>query len=67
MARKKKIAIAPKTEVSLPPAALVEDLRQLIAVARHNVATTLNAGLTLLYWRIGKRIMDEVLGRERAA
>ena len=22
---------------------------------------------TLLYWRIGKRIVDEVLGRERAA
>src|ERR1700684_3782913 len=24
-------------------------------------------GLTLLYWRIGKRIVDEVLGKERAA
>ena len=32
-----------------------------------SVATTVNANLTLLYWRIGKRIVDEVLGKERAA
>jgi len=54
MARKQKIVIAPKTEVSLPPPALVEDLRRLIAVARRNLATTLNAGLDpalLAHWQ----------------
>jgi hypothetical protein len=46
---------------------LIEDIRQIIGEARRSVATTVNAGLTLLYWRIGKRIVDEVLGKERAA
>ena len=46
---------------------LIEDIRQMIGEARRSVATTVNAGLTLLYWRIGKRIVDEVLGKERAA
>jgi hypothetical protein len=31
------------------------------------VAATVNAGLTLLCWRIGKRVAEEVLGKERAA
>jgi hypothetical protein len=67
MARKQTTGITPKPEVGLAPPALVEDLRRLIAEARRSVAATVNAGLTLLYWRIGKRILDEVLGRERAA
>lgn len=66
MTRKQIKAVTPKPETSLAPPALVEDLRRLIADARRNVAATVNAGLTLLYWRIGKRILDEVLGRERA-
>jgi hypothetical protein len=45
---------------------LFEDIRQIIGEARRSVATTINAGLTLLYWRIGKRIIHEVLGKERA-
>ena len=67
MARKQTTGITPTPEVGLAPPALVEDLRRLIAEARHSVAATVNEGLTLLYWRIGKRILDEVLGRERAA
>jgi len=67
MARKQINAITPKLEIDAAPPALVKDLRQLIAEARRNVATTVNAGLTLLYWRIGKRIIHEVLGKERAA
>jgi DUF1016 N-terminal domain len=46
---------------------LIEDIRQIIGEARRSVATTVNAGLTFLYWRIGKRIVNEVLGKERAA
>ena len=47
--------------------ALLADIRGLIEEARAAVAATINAGLTLLYWRIGQRINDEVLQSERAA
>jgi hypothetical protein len=34
--------------------ALLDEIRRLIADARAHVATTANATLTLLYWRIGR-------------
>jgi predicted nuclease of restriction endonuclease-like (RecB) superfamily len=37
------------------------------AAVRAHVATTANATLTLLYWRVGQRIRSEVLSGERAA
>ena len=45
---------------------LLLDLRQLIEETRAHVATTVNAALTMLYWRIGKRINEETLKGERA-
>ena len=45
---------------------LLADLRQLIYETRSAVAVTINAGLTLLYWRIGMRIRREILREERA-
>ncbi|MBU1187583.1 MAG: DUF1016 family protein [Gammaproteobacteria bacterium] len=47
-------------------AGLVADVRAMIAQTREGVARTVNAGMTLLYWRVGKRIQTEVLGNERA-
>jgi predicted nuclease of restriction endonuclease-like (RecB) superfamily len=47
-------------------APLLGDLRQLIDEARRTAAAAVNISLTMLYWRIGKRIRDEVLGNERA-
>lgn len=49
-----------------PVSALAVDIRRLIEEARFHVATTANATLTLLYWRIGERISREVLGGQRA-
>ena len=46
---------------------LLCDLRGLIEETRAHVATTVNAALTMLYWRIGQRINEEVLKGERAA
>lgn len=51
---------------SIVSAALIEDVRGLIAEARRTVAVTVNASLTLLYWRIGQRIIAETLRGERA-
>jgi len=46
---------------------LVSDLRELILKARSNVARTVNAELTLLYWHIGRRIRQDILKNKRAA
>jgi hypothetical protein len=67
MARKQTKSPTRSDSVSAISPALIEDIRRIIGEARRSVATSVNAGLTLLYWRIGKRIVDEVLGKERAA
>jgi predicted nuclease of restriction endonuclease-like (RecB) superfamily len=50
----------------LVPDSLVDDVRRLIDSARSRVAATVNAELTLLYWQIGRRISEGVLGGARA-
>jgi predicted nuclease of restriction endonuclease-like (RecB) superfamily len=50
----------------LVPKDLLGDIRKLIEETRAAVATTVNVGMTALYWRIGKRINEEVLKGERA-
>ncbi len=58
----KKIDSSPPV-TSLP---LLEDLRRMIEEARQGVAATVNVGLTLLYWKVGKRVNEEILKGERA-
>lgn len=55
-----------KPSIGSSTSTLVNDIRGLITSAREHVATTANATLTLLYWRIGHRIRTEVLGSARA-
>ena len=50
-----------------PTDRLLADVRALIEAARQQVAQAVNAGLVTLYWHVGKRIRQEVLGDERAA
>ncbi len=45
---------------------LIGDIRALIEETRSAVAVTVNAGMTLLYWRIGKRMCEATLRTERA-
>lgn len=45
---------------------LFSDVRQMIDEARVSVAAAVNTGLTRLYWRIGRRINQEVLKDSRA-
>lgn len=49
-----------------PDHELFADIRRMIEDTRQAVSQTVNAGLTLLYWNIGKRINGEVLKNERA-
>ena len=45
---------------------LFKDLRELIAAARQDVARQVNSALVLLYWRVGKRIRQDILKEKRA-
>ncbi|GBE04141.1 hypothetical protein BMS3Abin09_01067 [bacterium BMS3Abin09] len=45
---------------------LFGDIRNMIEESRSSVALSVNAALTMLYWRIGKRVNEEVLKGERA-
>lgn len=45
---------------------LIGDIRALIEETRSAVAVTVNAGLTMLYWRVGRRIQQEILNGQRA-
>jgi predicted nuclease of restriction endonuclease-like (RecB) superfamily len=45
---------------------LISDIRSLIETAKQNVAVTVNAGLTILYWQIGNRIRQDILKEKRA-
>ncbi|MBT9548930.1 MAG: DUF1016 family protein [Candidatus Sericytochromatia bacterium] len=60
----KKVSKLPQTvTLSLD---LIQELRQMIHQSRIQVAQAVNAGLTLLYWQIGKRVQVEILQGNRA-
>lgn len=49
-----------------PTNSLFNDLRALIIEARQDVARQVNSALVLLYWRVGKRIRQDILKEKRA-
>lgn len=63
---RKHSVLAGKKTVVVQCAGLLEDIRRLIEEAREAVATTVNVGMTMLYWHIGRRINKEVLRGKRA-
>ena len=58
---KNKLVVA-----TIRPGGLLADVRDLIVQAREGVALTVNAGLTFLYWQIGRRIHQDILREKRA-
>ncbi len=53
-------------EISNTNNQLFLDIKQLIDQTRLGVSQTINVGLTMLYWNIGKKINDEILNNKRA-
>ena len=45
---------------------LLSDLRALIADARQDVARRVNSALVILYWKVGKRVRQDILKEKRA-
>ena len=54
------------TKSHKPTDSLFKDLRSLIIEARQDVARQVNSALVLLYWRMGKRIHQDILKEKRA-
>ena len=54
------------TKSHKPSDTLFQDLRVLIIEARQDVARQVNSALVLLYWRVGKRIHQNILKERRA-
>ena len=66
---KKNVAKLKKTKATRVlkiPKGLISDIRKLIEETRAAAAAAVNAALTMLYWRIGKRINHENLKNETA-
>lgn len=51
---------------AVPAETLAHEIGALIEAARHHVAQTANAALTMLYWQIGARVRQDTLGDGRA-
>lgn len=67
MSKAKPSSAKPQARAAAVNAAgLLADLLGLIEQSRQAAAAAANAGLTLMYWRIGARIRHEVLGVQRA-
>jgi predicted nuclease of restriction endonuclease-like (RecB) superfamily len=45
---------------------ITDDVKQLIEQSKTKVALAINAEISLLYWQVGNRINNEILGNERA-
>ena len=58
--------VCASTKPPVASARLLGDIRRMVEETRMGVATTVNAGLSLLYWRAGKRISEEILRGRRA-
>jgi len=61
-------SLTPGTKRSPEPTGagrLLDDVRRLIDEARRQVAQAVNAGLVVLYWRIGQRIRKDILHEKR--
>ncbi len=54
------------TKFPKPSDTLFQDLRALIIEGRQDVARQVNSVLVLLYWRVGKRIRQDILKEKRA-
>jgi predicted nuclease of restriction endonuclease-like (RecB) superfamily len=53
-------------EIKIKPGHLLNDLRSMIHTAREYVAQAVNSALVLLYWKVGKRIRQDILKEKRA-
>ncbi len=62
----KKKALTTSKSVPALQSALLADLRVVIEASRLQTARAVNSTLVIMYWKIGKRIREDILQNERA-
>jgi hypothetical protein len=55
-----------KKDLATADMSLIREVRRMIEETRASVAAAVNTGLTMLYWRIGHKINQEILKDGRA-
>ncbi len=55
-----------KTELQTELKTIIGDVKKLIEESKQQLAVSVNATMSMLYWQIGHRINTEILNRERA-
>jgi len=58
--------VMPKQTAPKPSTGLLKDLRSIIDEARQDVARQVNSTLVMLHWRVGRRILQDILKEKRA-
>jgi len=66
MATKRRDSVKKKPLPAIVSHPLLEDLRRMIEETRQGVAVTVNAALAMLYWKVGRRIREDILQKKRA-
>ncbi|MGA9098116.1 MAG: DUF1016 N-terminal domain-containing protein [Methanotrichaceae archaeon] len=66
MAKDLEVREGPPSVGNIDSERLLADVRSLVEKSRHSLAQAVNTELVLLYWRIGKRIREEILLQDRA-
>lgn len=66
MAEKNKNTGPSEEQMLIPNKKLFADVSHLIEQSRQQVAMQANSVLTLLFWQVGKRIIDDILQNQRA-
>lgn len=61
-----KVPLSRTSRHPAPSKGLLGDVRQLILAAQEQVARSVDSGLVSLYWHIGRRIHQDILGEKRA-
>ena len=61
------VETAASGQIEADASVVVHDVGALIDAARQQVSIAANAGLTGLYWQIGRRVHAELLQEQRAA
>lgn len=62
----KKVVTKPSRASVTPVDTLLDDLREMIVGARAQVARLVDSTLVMLYWRLGRRIREDILMQKRA-
>jgi len=65
-AKRPKTTLAKVEDIGQATPNLLGDIRKVIEAAREQTAQAVNSTLVIMYWRIGKRIREDVLGNQRA-